>query len=204
MTPPFPLNIRVYQGDPLSIALFITVINTLSDTLSTRKDLGTLSQHPPPQPVTLFMLITSVSLVTHLLDADTYLMVNQWLQWSLLDAKVPKCRALSFQASTGRKVDPGLSLGGLKISVVLDEDFSFLEMPVRVCSSNVQAQNVLLANFNKMLQSVDESPITHPKKLCLYKLGIYLRLSWALFIEEFPLTWLERCLQLLATRGGPS
>ena len=34
----------------------------------------------------------------------------------------------------------------------------------------------------------------------LYKLGICPRLSWTLMVEEFPLTWLERCLQLLAIR----
>ena len=37
---PVPLRLGVYQGDPLSVVIFLTVMNTLSDTLCTRKDLG--------------------------------------------------------------------------------------------------------------------------------------------------------------------
>ena len=35
-----PLQIGVYQGDPLSVVIFLTIINTIYDTLSTRSDLG--------------------------------------------------------------------------------------------------------------------------------------------------------------------
>ena len=40
VTSPIPLQTGVYQGDPLSVVIFLTVMNTLSDTLCTRKDLG--------------------------------------------------------------------------------------------------------------------------------------------------------------------
>ncbi len=39
-TPPIPLQIGVYQGDPLSVVIFLTVMNTLSDILKRREDLG--------------------------------------------------------------------------------------------------------------------------------------------------------------------
>ena len=39
-TTTLPLQIGVYQGDPLSVSIFNTVINTLVDTLQTRRDLG--------------------------------------------------------------------------------------------------------------------------------------------------------------------
>ena len=39
-TPPVPLMIGVYQGDPLSVVIFNTVINTMVDTIKTRRDLG--------------------------------------------------------------------------------------------------------------------------------------------------------------------
>ena len=35
-TAPVPLRIGVYQGDPLSVAIFLTVMGTLSDTLCSR------------------------------------------------------------------------------------------------------------------------------------------------------------------------
>ena len=39
-TPSIPLKIGVYQGDPLSVVVFNTVINTLVDTLQVRNNLG--------------------------------------------------------------------------------------------------------------------------------------------------------------------
>ena len=39
-TPSISFQKGMYQGDPLSVAIFVTVMNTLSDTLRTREDLG--------------------------------------------------------------------------------------------------------------------------------------------------------------------
>ena len=39
-TPLIPIQIGVYQGDPLSVSIFNTVMNTLIDTLKTRSELG--------------------------------------------------------------------------------------------------------------------------------------------------------------------
>ena len=48
-TPLIPLQLGVYQGDPLSVVIFNSVINTLVDTLQTRRDLGyTYSQSQLP------------------------------------------------------------------------------------------------------------------------------------------------------------
>ena len=60
VTPPIPLQIGVYQGDPLSVVIFLTVMNTPSDTQRTRGDLG-FSVPPLPFPSTnSFMLMTPV------------------------------------------------------------------------------------------------------------------------------------------------
>ena len=56
-TDPVPLELGVYQGDPLSVVIFLTVMNTLSDTLCSRKDLG-------------FTLPQSSTTINHLLYAD--------------------------------------------------------------------------------------------------------------------------------------
>ena len=39
-TPLIPLKIGVYQGDPLSVVIFNTVINTMVEVIKTRPDLG--------------------------------------------------------------------------------------------------------------------------------------------------------------------
>ena len=51
------------------------------------------------------------------------------------------------------------------------------------------------ANFR-----IDTSLVTRQQKLRLYKQGVCPRLSWALLVDEFSITWLERDLQPLATR----
>ena len=80
-TPPVPLNIGVFQGDPLSVVIFNTVINTLIDTLQTRLDLGyTLSDSTRQVNVLQYaddtcLLADSPAAAQHLLGV-----VDQWLQ----------------------------------------------------------------------------------------------------------------------------
>ena len=115
-TDPVPLNIGVYQGDPLSIVVFLTIMSTLSDTLHSRGYLGfTL----PNSSITINHLFyvddacirsNSPAGCQHLLD-----MVQRWLEWAQMKAKVSKCRSLVLQASTGKQVTPSLSLCGDKI-----------------------------------------------------------------------------------------
>lgn len=116
-------------------------MNTLSDTLCTREDLG-------------FSLPSSSISINHLLYADDTCvigntpaacqhvlgMVERWLDWSHLRANVPKCHSLGIQSSTGRMMNPDLSSAGEIIPPVNDDRFKFLEMPVRVYNSKTSAK----------------------------------------------------------------
>ena len=201
-TAPVPLHIGVYEGDPLSVAIFLTVINTLSDTLSTRHDLGfTLPSSSVTTNHLLYaddacVLSSSPAGCQHLLD-----LVQQWLDWAQLKAKIPKCRSMVIQASTGKRVRPRLSIGCKIIPPVEEDDsFKFLGMPIRIFKNNNTARSSLKNQLQKMLSAIDETPLTPQQKLRLFRLGICPRLLWPLLIEEFPFTWLERELQPLATR----
>ena len=201
-TDPVPLRIGVYQGDPLSTVIFLTVINTLSDTLCTRGDLG-------------YSLPQSSIRINHLLYADDACvisntpagcqhlldMVQRWLDWAQLKAKVSKCRSMVIQASSGRRGCPNLTISGDKIPPAEDDAFRFLGMPVRVYSSNSTARSSLLESLQQMLSVIDESPLSRLQKLRLFKHGVCPRLSWPLLVEVFPISWLERVLQPLATRA---
>ena len=57
-------------------------------------------------------------------------MVNEWLIWSGMKAKIQKCTCLGLQASTGKKINPGLTLGGASIS--------FAEQPVKFLGMRVE------------------------------------------------------------------
>ena len=201
-TDPVPLELGVYQGDPLSVVIFLTVMNTLSDTLCSRKDLG-------------FTLPQSSTTINHLLYADDACiisntpagcqhlldMVQHWLEWAQLKAKVPKCRSMAIQASTGKRISPTLTISGNEIPPVEDGVFKFLGMPVRVYTSNDDARSSLRGSLQQMLSVIDQTPLSRQQKLRLFKHGVCPRLSWPLMVEEFPISWLERDLQPLATKA---
>ena len=197
-----PLEIGVYQGDPLSVVIFLTVMNTLSDTLCSRKDLG-------------FTLPQSSTTINHLLYADDACiisntpagrqhlldMVQHWLEWAQLKARVPKCRFMAIQASTGKRISSTLTISGNEIPPAEDGVFKFLGMPVRVYTSNDDARSSLRGSLQQMLTVIDQTPLSHQQKLRLFKHGVCPRLSWPLLVEEFPISWLERDLQPLATKA---
>ena len=188
-TDPLQIRVGVYQGDPLSVVIFLTVINTLSDTLCTRGDLG----FSLPQSVTSInhlpyaddacVISSTPAGCQHLLD-----LVERWLDWAQLKAKVPKCRSMVIQVSTGKRVTPSLSIGGERIPIAEDESFKFLGMPVRIYSNNNSARSSLQDSLRKMLVVIDETPVTRQHMLRLFKHGVCPRLSWPLLIEDFTIT----------------
>ena len=199
-TPTIPLEVGVYQGDPLSVVIFNTVINTLVDTLQTRPDLGfsvsnshqvNLLQYADDTCITA----NSPAACQHLLD-----MVDSWLQWSGMRAKVPKCHCLALQSSTGKLLDPHLSIQNQTIPFIGSGSIKFLGMTIQVPANQSETKIALKTNLERMLKAVDAAPVTRRQKLRLYKAGICPRLTWLLTIQELPITWVERQLETTATR----
>ena len=112
-TPLIPLQIGVYQGDPLSVVIFNTVMNTLVDTLQTRLDLGYTISGSTHQ-INLLQYADDTCLLANSPASCQYLLniVDDWLQWSGMQAKVAKCHSMALQGSTGRPIDPKLHLVG--------------------------------------------------------------------------------------------
>ena len=100
----------------------------------------------------------------HLLDV-----VQRWLEWAQLKAKVPKCHSIAFQASSGKVVNPGLSVNGEIIPLVDDNTFKFLGMPVQLSKSNNDARASLQEKLSLLLERVDSSLLTRQQKLRLYR-----------------------------------
>ena len=99
--PSIPLKIGVYQGDPLSVVVFNTVINTLVDTLQVRNDLGyTLSDSTHLFNLLQYADDTCVIANTPATCQQLLNMVDQWLEWSGMKAEVAKCHSVAIQSST--------------------------------------------------------------------------------------------------------
>ena len=96
-TPVIPLQKGVYQGDPLSVVIFNTVMCTLIDTVSLRTDLGYKFSNSA-RTINILQYADDTCLVANSPASCQYLlsMVSDWLRWSGMAAKVPKCQCVSL------------------------------------------------------------------------------------------------------------
>ena len=172
-TPVIPLQKGVYQGDPLSVVIFNTVINTLVDTIRRRLDLGYTITNTP-HTINLLQYADDTCIIAKDPASCQYLLqiVDQWLQWSGMEAKVPTCCSLAIQSSTGKLTDPGLTLAGKPLPFIGNGSIRFLGLKIEVPSNVIQAKIEIKQHLMEMLQRVDQSGITRLQKLKLYNQGI--------------------------------
>ena len=111
---PIPLQIGVYQGDPLSIIIFNSVMATLADTIDHHQHLGYKSPRALGPPTSYSMQMIRTCLIADSPSSCQQLLncVERWFQWTGMMAKVPKCHSLAIQASSGKTYDPSLMLQG--------------------------------------------------------------------------------------------
>ena len=85
---------------------------------------------------------------------------EKWLKWSGMRPAVKKCQCVSIQGSTGRVVDPGLTLSGEKIPYVGSKPVHFLggtiQIPVHRQIGTYQIQE----KMRSLLSQVDATSVT--------------------------------------------
>ena len=201
-TEPFPMQIGVYQGDPLSVIIFNTVMNTLVDTISqSHQQLGyslTKSIHW----CNLLQYADDTSLLAHGPAACQALLecTERWLHWSGMKPKVPKCCSLAVEASSGKAYDPQLSLCGERIPFIGNTTFKFLGAPVSVHNIQEETRSTLSAKLERLLSRVDATLVTGQQKLRLFRDAVCPRLTWDLSIADLPISWVEKNLDVMVTR----
>ena len=186
--PLLSLQKGVHQGDPLTVVIFNTVMNTLVDTITDRIDLGYQSSGSS-RKVNILQYADNTCLVANSPASYQFLLkkVSEWLGWSGMADKVPKCQCISLQESTGKLMDPQLHLDGVSIPFMMDP-VRFLGLKV---SHNTSPRSDIVSKFQVMLKAVDDTPLTRCQKLLMYSAGVCPRLTWPLLIHEFPITWVE-------------
>ena len=186
--PPYSYS---YQGDPLSVVIFNTVINTLVDTLQTRRDL--CFRYSQSQLILQYaddtcLIGNSPAACQHLLEMMAV--------WSGMKAKLPKCTCLALQASTGKKI---VSLNNQQVPYA-PNGVMLLGLAIDVPPDQSKSRAELASKFEDMLAKVDACPLTRKQKLLLYRSGVSPRLMWRLSVEEFPISWVRKGLDSLASR----
>ena len=154
------------------------MINTLVDTIHGKLELG--------------YTITNISRTINILQyADNTCLiakdpatcqhltvVERWLQWSGMRAKVPQCHSLATHSSTGKLIDPCLT------PFIGHDSIKFLGLTIEIPQNVDRSQEEIKSCLLTMLQCVDESAVARLQKLKLYKQGICPRLSWLLSIQD--------------------
>ena len=201
-TAPIHLQIGVFQGDPLSVLVFNTVMNTLVDTITKQHSNLGYTLAASSQRSNLLQYADDTSLLSDdPSSCQTLLSTTEaWLSWSGMKANVPKCVCLAIQASTGKPYDPRLRLDGKTIPFIGSNTFSFLGAPVSVHGSDDKTRSNLLSKLSMLLEKVDKTLLSARQKLLLFKLAICPRLTWDLSVNHFPVSWLESTLQPIATK----
>jgi hypothetical protein len=120
--------------------------------------------------------------------------MGDWLDWTGMTAKVPKCHCISLEGFIGKLKDPHLHLSGASIPFTKDPVRS-LGLNVQVTSHHVSPRSSIVTRLQHMLTAVDNAPLTKRQKLRLYSAGVCPCLSWPLLTQEFPITWVERELE---------
>ena len=96
-TNPIQLQVGVYQGDPLSVAIFSAVMTTLADTIDHHKHLGYQFTNSP-RSTNILQYADDTCLIADGPSSCQQLLksVEKWLQWTGMKAKMPKCHSLAI------------------------------------------------------------------------------------------------------------
>ena len=200
-TPFVPLQTGVYQGDPLSVVVFNTVMCTLIDALQPLQHLG-YNPSGSRHQVHLLQYADDTCLVGNGPSACQELLnqVERWLQWSGMRAKVPKCFSVGIKSSTGQPFDPALTLHHQEIPFIRNRPIKFLGYRIQIPMDNTEVKASLHSKLSDLLQRVDNAPVTGKQKLLLFRSGVCPRIMWDLSISHLSSTWVTTTLEAESTR----
>ena len=161
-TAPIHLQLGVYQGDPLSVIIFNTVMNTLVDSITQRCSCLSYSLSSISSTINLLQYADDTSLISDGPASCQQLfgLTEAWLSWSGMRANVPKWVSVAIKASTGKAYNPDLTLNKESIPYLDNSTFHFLGAPVAIHSTAAVTRNHLVTKLSSMLQKVDDVPIT--------------------------------------------
>ena len=164
-------------GDPLSVVIFSTVMNTLLDTVSLRSDLG-----------------------YHFSNSSRRVNILQYADDTCLVADSPaSCLAgVVWDGSQSSQVPVSSST---ELLWKVDRPSSQSRAGLLYCSPPAlysswacrfsDDKGAVLTRLRGMLSAIDDTLLTRKQKLLLYSGGVCPRLTWPLLIHEFPITWME-------------
>ena len=199
-TNPFPLQIGIFQGDPLTVIIFNLVINLFVEFIHEFYYQLGYCFSGSPRTVPLLQYADDSCLVSNCLNNCQVLCsaADKWLAWANMKAKVPKCKVLEIRRG---KVHQGTSLilSGASVPPIEGASFRFLGLPISDSLDNTEYRFSISQKLNHLMTLVDSTHLRRKQKLKVYSVGVCSRLTWLLMIVTLPISWVEWNLDTIAT-----
>jgi len=195
--------IGLFQGDPLSVVLFLIVFNLLLDLLKREQSLG-YSPSFASSPTSNRAFADDLTLISSRLDKMLKLIeiMEDFLSWSRkMRAKPSKCITLGMKVVDGtyRSFDPEIYIGGAKVEYLGNTPMKFLGQWIYVDLGLKCIKEKIETKMNNMFQIVDECGLNGVQKCWVYNSMITSKLNWDLIIYNLPVSFIQE-LETVCTR----
>jgi len=195
--------IGLFQGDPLSVVLFLIVFNLLLDLLRNQNDLGYKPSFSASSTSNRAFAddLTLMSSRKDKIMKQIEVMEN-FLSWSRrMKAKPSKCVSLAMKVVDGTYMsfDPEIQIDGSVIKYIGNTPMKFLGHWIYVDLGLKNIKQLIEDKLNNMFQTVDECGLNGVQKCWIYNSLLTSKLSWDLIIYNLPMSFLKE-LESICTR----
>ena len=199
----FHYMLGLFQGDPLSVVLFLIVFNLLLDLLKNQNGLGykpsfsssTTSSRAFADDLT--MMSSRLDKIKKQIEV-----MEKFLTWSRkMKAKPSKCVSLGMKVIDGtyRSFDPEIFIDGSKTKYLGNTPIKFLGHWIYVDLGLKDTKQLIEDKLNRLFQDVDESGLNGVMKCWIYNNFVTSKLSWDLIIYNLPVSFVKE-LEAVCTR----
>ena len=191
----FWYEVGLFQGDPLSVILFLIVFNILLEMLNKYKSIGYKPSFSS-QKSSKKAFADDLTLLGKSLKEIKQLMVvvEDYLAWTVnMKAKPSKSLCMAMKVKDGKYVsfDPCLELSGARIPSIDQKPMKFLGMWIYVDLEVKELREEVKKKLERMLEKISADTITGPMKAWIYNHLVVSKMMWHFTVYNFPITFVK-------------
>ena len=195
--------IGLFQGDPLSVVLFLIVFNLLLDLLKNRPGLGYKPSFSSDETSNR-AFADDLTLMSSRLEKlkEQIEVMERFLDWTRkMKAKPSKCIALGMKVIDGTYTafDPEIVIDGKVIDYVGDTPMKFLGHWIYVDLGIKHTKQLIEDKLTSLFQKVDDCGLNGVMKCWVYNNMLTSKVSWELMIYNLPVSFVQE-LEAICTR----
>lgn len=216
MSDPIPFRVGVWQGDPLSVGIFLLCMNPLFERLAAAEKDNNWGFEISGSPDLAKAGAVSRLFATGFADDAALFSSNgkiaqagldmsvEFMDWSTFELKVPKCISFFMHPKAGTTQmelgDPKLSIGGRMVKACCGDE------PLRLCGSSSPLRflgrylflsraslvNYFMLTHRDLLKRIHDLPLRGPQKARAYSIAVRWVFSWTMSLYDIAMSSLQR------------